>query len=93
MFGNAMNGIAKHIDRFSETDIDEEIVVMRLDTGEFYSLSGTAASAWRLIDGRRDRAALLTALAAEYETDEGDIATDVDEFLVQLTEFGLIGAA
>jgi pyrroloquinoline quinone biosynthesis protein D len=88
-----MSPLVKQNDRFSETDIDEEIVVMRLDNGEFFSLTGTAATIWRLIDGTRDRAGLLEALAADFGTADSEIAADVDDFLAQLTELGLIAAA
>jgi pyrroloquinoline quinone biosynthesis protein D len=86
-----MTVLAKLADRFAETDIDQEIVVMRLDNGEFFSLAGTAASTWRLIDGTRDREALVTALAREYEGNPANIEADVDEFLEQLRGIGLLG--
>lgn len=85
-----MTLLAKQAGRFTETEIDDEIVVMRLDTGEFFSLTGTAAETWRLIDGTRDRSALVKALAAGFGGGEGDIAPDVDEFLTRLKELGLI---
>ena len=85
-----MTPIVKRLGRFTEADIDEEIVVMRLDNGEFFSLSGTSASIWRLIDGVRDRSALLAALAQEFDGDEAKMAADVDEFLSQLEDTGLL---
>ena len=88
-----MSVLAKRPDRFTETEIDDEIVVMRLDTGEFFSLSGTAAAAWRLIDGTRARTEILDTLAAAYGTDESAIVADVDDFLAQLKEQGLIATA
>ena len=54
-----MTALIKAAGRFTEADIDHEIVIMRLDNGEFFSLSGTAAAIWRLIDGERDTAALV----------------------------------
>ena len=39
-----MGNLTKQANRFTETDIDEEIIVMRLDNGEFFSLSGTGAA-------------------------------------------------
>ena len=87
-----MAAIVKQSGRFTETDIDDEIVVMRLDSGEFFSLAGTGAAIWRLIDGSRDRAGLVAALAAEYESDKDEIAADVDEFLAKLEEQGLVAA-
>lgn len=88
-----MSILSKQTDRFAEAAIDDEIVVMRLDNGEFFSLVETSAAIWRLIDGTRDRAALLDALAADYEADGSDMAADVDDFLAQLKEHGLVAVA
>ena len=85
-----MTILSKQTGRFSETDIDNEIVVMRLDNGEFFSLSGTSAAIWRLIDGSRDRRALVAALTADYDAEESEIAADVDALLVQLRDTGLL---
>jgi hypothetical protein len=85
-----MSAFVKQAGRFTETVIDDEVVVMRLDNGEFFSLSGTAAAAWRLIDGTRDRAALIAALAARFDADESLVAADLDDFLAQLRENGLL---
>lgn len=85
-----MTILIKQANRFTETEIDEEIVVMRLDNGEFFSLAGSAAVTWRLIDGTRDRNALIATLADEHDADEATIASDVDEFLRQLRDGGLI---
>ena len=85
-----ITALTKRSDRFTEADIDQEIVVMRLDNGEFFSLSGTSAAIWRLIDGERDRASLISLLAEEFEGDEAVIAADVDAFLAQLREMALL---
>lgn len=86
-----MTAVTKRTDRFTEASINDEIVIMRVDTGEFFSLTGTAAAAWRLIDGERSRAALLSAMADDYSTNENEIAADIDDFLSQLKEAGLLG--
>ena len=88
-----MNAITKQTDRFTEADIDAEIVIMRLDTGDFFSLSGSSAAIWRLIDGQRDRASLLRALANEFQGDEAVMATDVDEFMARLRDMDLLAKA
>lgn len=75
---------------YSETEIDDEVVVMRLSDGAFFSLTGTAAAIWRLIDGAHDRDGVLAALAAEFGQDAGAIAADLDAFVGQLGEAGLI---
>jgi len=88
-----MTIISKRAGHFTEADIDQEIVVMRLDNGEFYTLAGTAAATWRLIDGTRDRSALIDELAANYDSDKDEIAADLDDFLEALEGMGLIGTA
>jgi hypothetical protein len=84
--------ITKQLERLVETDIDEEIIIMRLSNGEFFALSETSAAIWRLIDGQRDRSDLLAALLDQYPLDDsGLIATELDEFLGQMKEMGLLG--
>jgi hypothetical protein len=85
-----MKPISKQAGRFAEAGIDNEIVVMRLDNGEFFSLEGTAAATWRLIDGKRSREELVAALADQFAGTAADIAADVDEFLASLRDMGLI---
>jgi len=84
--------LTKQVGRFSETAIDDEVVVMSLESGDFFSLTGTARAIWLLIDGTSDRAALLTKLALQYECEETEIAEDLDAFLDQLNEAGLLAA-
>lgn len=85
-----MTALAKQAGRFTEAAIDDEIVVMHLSTGEFFSLTGTAAAIWRLIDGSRDRDALIGELSEEFGGNDREMAEDVEEFLNQLRGLGLI---
>ncbi len=78
---------------FAETAIEGEVVVMNLKSGEFFSLVDTAAAAWALIDGARDRTALVDALARDYAVLTQDIAAEIDAFLEQLVAAGLVGEA
>ena len=86
-----MTAIAKLADRFTETEIDDEIVVMQLDTGDFFSLTSTGTAIWRLIDGTRDRQALIADLCAEFGAAEAEVVADLDEFLAKLQGAGLLG--
>jgi hypothetical protein len=85
-----MAALKKLLGRFTETAVDDEIVVMRLDNGEFFALSGTAAAAWRLIDGKRDRSAMLAELSAQFAAGEAQIEADIDELLGKLVESKLV---
>ena len=82
--------ITKRTKAFSETAIDGEVVLLNLADGTFFSLTGTAAAIWPLIDGSRSRDALLAELAAAFGTAPGAIASDLDEFLGQLGRAGFV---
>lgn len=82
--------IVKRTAAFSETAIDGEVVVMELDHGDFFSLTGTAVAIWHKIDGTRSRSALIAELAEEYDRPQGEVSADVDAFLAQLKTAGLI---
>ena len=88
-----MMAVLKKLADISEADIDSEIVVMRLDNGEFFSLSGTGASIWRLIDGKRDRDSLIEAAARDFHGNEDEISADIDALLTQLKEAGLLAGS
>ena len=75
---------------FAETRIDDEIVIMNLASGDFFSLTDSAAAIWDLLDGSRNRAAVLAALAGEYAAAQADLARDLDVFLGELRAGGLI---
>lgn len=85
-----MSAIVKAADRFVETEIDGEIVLMRLADSDFYSLRDSGRAIWQAIDGLRDRDALLAALAADYEAPRAQLATDLDAFLADLRDAGLL---
>ena len=87
-----MTHLTKATDQFSETAIDDEIVVMSLASGSFFSLTGTARTIWQLLDDHRTEPALLAAVAASHATDEAAIAPELTQFLSQLREAGLIVA-
>lgn len=88
-----MTGILnKCPDRFVETEIDDEIVVMDLESGNFFSLKDTALDIWRLIDGTRSPADIAAELANDYDVAESELADDVAAFLDKALTAGLLEA-
>ena len=85
--------LTKDPSAFAETRIDDEIVVMSLSSGDFFSLQGSAAAIWELIDGSRDRAAVLATLVRDYDAPETVLAAEFDAFLAELRESGLLAGS
>lgn len=85
--------LVKQTSSFSETAIDDEVVLLNLDDGTFFSLTGTAAAIWSLIDGTRNHAAILALLASTYDETPETIGPELDAFLAQLMAAGFLGHA
>lgn len=88
-----MTAIVKDRTKFVETAIDDEIVVMQLDSGDFFSLSGSARSIWEAIDGARDEAGICAEQNAAFpDAPPREVAADVAGFLARLRSAGLLAA-
>jgi hypothetical protein len=87
-------GIPKKIvDSYVETEIDEEIVVLRLSDGDIFSMVGTSREVWRCIDGERTAAAIAGELAQRHGATDDVVAADVDGFIAELCDAGLVELA
>ena len=85
--------VAKDPARFVETAIDDEVVVMHLDSGDFFSLSGTARAIWTAIDGHRDEATICAVLADDYpDVPVEELTADVAGFVERLRAAGFLAA-
>jgi hypothetical protein len=82
--------LQKTTNRFAETEIDDEIVLMNIDTGHFHALKATGLATWKLIDGTRDINALSEALRQRYAVDPDRCATEVGRFIDQMVEAGFV---
>jgi hypothetical protein len=70
--------------------IDGDIVIIHLETGNYYNLSDTGASIWQLIVKTVSYENLVTALSANYLNPGPDVEQDIKAFLDQLENEGLV---
>ncbi|MFZ1741843.1 MAG: PqqD family protein [Pontixanthobacter sp.] len=73
-----------------ETDVDDETIIVSLDSGQLYAVKDTGRAIWKLIDGKRDRTAILAELEAAYGEEASAIEIGVDKFIAEITAAGLI---
>ncbi|MBC2664624.1 PqqD family protein [Novosphingobium flavum] len=85
-----MSAVSKNTGNFVETEVDDELILMRISDGDFFSLEGTARAVWAAIDGVRDRSQIVGFLAAEFEAPAEAIAPDAHAFLDELAAAGLV---
>jgi len=82
--------ISKAQGKFVETEIDDEVVLMDLESGNFFSLAGTSLAVWQAIDGERSEDEIAALLADEYDQPLERILSDVTDFLGELRDAGLV---
>ena len=70
--------------------VDDEIVLVHLETNRTYELNRTAASLWDLLDTGLTPAELEQRLAQEFDVEPEQLAHEVDELLRQLASEQLI---
>lgn len=70
--------------------IDEVAVLLNLTNEMYYSLNEVGARVWELADGQRSIAAIVDAVAAEYDADRNQIRDDVQSLLAELAAEGLV---
>src|SRR5215467_15426917 len=74
--------------KIAHQNIDGEIIVIHFDTGCYYSLSGTAAALWQMLDKPRD----AVSLRARFADQAPHAERFVSEFIRTLAGEGLIEA-
>ncbi len=72
---------------------DDEVVVVNLENGNYYSLEREAADIWRGLLAGLAVSELPAALARRYQGEATTMALEVDKFVAQLIGEGLITPA
>lgn len=70
--------------------IDDEAVVVRTGTSEVLGLNAVGARILDLVDGELTVGALIERLASEYEVDRAQLEADVELFLREMTDDGVL---
>jgi hypothetical protein len=68
-------------------------VVLDLDSSQYLTVRGSGVYLFELLGVERDRDELVAALLARFEVDEGTARDDVDRFLADLADAGLLAWA
>ena len=69
------------------------LVLLDLDSGQYFSLDGVGARAWELCDGERDVGAILDTLVEEYDAPIEVVREDLIVFLREMLDEALLVGA
>jgi hypothetical protein len=84
------SGYRVNTPRVMHETIDDEVIVIDLNTGSYYSLRAAGAAIWHAVDRGLPEDEIPDAVATRYEGASEEIASAVAELLRELTEEGLI---
>lgn len=76
--------LAINSDKVVHETIDNEVIIINLDTGTYYSLVETGLDVWQAIEQGVSRPAMDETLARLYDADPSQVSTALDEFIGQL---------
>jgi hypothetical protein len=79
-----------HSPKIVHETVDGETIVVHLDTGNYYSLTGSGPEIWALLEGAASTAALCEELGRRYAVADGDIRDAVESFVAELRREDLI---
>ena len=72
------------------TDLDDSIVMMDVDEGQYYELETVGAKIWTLIEAPRSVAEICDALVDEFEVDPDTCRDETLEFLKTASEHRIV---
>jgi hypothetical protein len=74
-------------------EVDSEIVMMSIQHGRYFGLDDIGSDIWKRIEQPCSFAALIEALAADYDADRATITKDVAALLTQMAEQDVVRLA
>lgn len=70
--------------------LDDETVILNLDSGEYHVLNRTGTRAWQLIEQHGDLGAVAAAMAEEFGVPPERVEPDLARLVKDLLERGLV---
>lgn len=71
-------------------DVDEEMIVLHLPTGKYYTFNNTGHLVWQQLAEGKDTAHIKAQIMDKYEVDEETAARDLSTFIAGLKEHNLV---
>jgi len=72
------------------TDMDGETVMMSIEQGRYFGLSGVGPFLWNLLAEPMSVDELCTRVLQDYDVDEATCRTDVSTFVDELLDKGVL---
>jgi len=93
-----MDGLYVHSDDVVAREIEGELIIVPLVAGigdlenELFALNETGKAIWNCLDGKTDLRKIIQALAAEYQSEPGEVEKDAVGLMEELLKRRMIVA-
>ncbi|QQS53241.1 MAG: PqqD family protein [Candidatus Competibacteraceae bacterium] len=74
-------------------DIDGDLVMMSVEQGEYFGITGVGSRVWKLLATPTTVADITRVICAEYAVEEAQCQADMQGFVEELIQLGLVSAA
>ena len=71
-------------------DMDGETVMMSIERGEYYGIGGVGSRVWEMLAQPTSINQMIQTICAEYEVEEATCQADMQKFVDQLLQNGLV---
>jgi hypothetical protein len=71
-------------------DLAGEAVILNLATGTYFGLDEVGTRIWHVLAEHGSQDKVVEVLLGEYEVEEGQLRTDVEQLIQQLSDKGLV---
>ena len=71
-------------------DIQDDVVILNVDTGVYFGLEGAGGQMWRELVEHRSVENALEALKKRFDVEPDDLRRDLEDMVRQLAEKGLV---
>lgn len=72
------------------SDMDGEVVLLALDSGAYYTLTGAGSALWKALEEPRRVGDLLASLVRNFEVSEEQCRAETGEFLLHMVREGIL---
>lgn len=73
--------------------VENEAILLHIPDGAYYSLNETSILFWEALEAQKPFAPVIEQILAEYAVDRSTVLQDLEAFLQELTDLGLIAHA
>ena len=72
------------------SDMDGDTVMMSIERGEYYGISGVGSRVWELLEQPVTLADIIAIICAEFDIDQTTCQTDMEQFLSELQSLEIV---